>query len=397
MKQIKQILKTIRMGPVWGLALGTQAKSFQANPVIGSKLLNRLGLHIFRVLLARGAAWFRWILLAPLVPKALRRRYHKDGYVLIPEFISPDSLLKIRQEIAAYRGEVRQMTQGDTATRRILLTQSCAPLMPTTYSTATHTKLRRLLAYMGGKWAHSILYVQQIHNGFQSGKRDPQKTMHSDTFHPTIKAWLFLEDVSAEKGPFTYVQGSARLSFKRLAWEYKRSITALDTPDGYSEKGSLRADASALAEMGLPTPKPVTVKAGTLVIANTNGFHGRGQAEAGASRLELWAYSRHNPFSLWPGLPLDYMLHVKHRIIQWNWRRLDARAAARNSRASWHLIPPEQMVGAPLKGHHTAGITGTPNKAIDEVANEAADEAANEAADGAHTTDKASSNKKASD
>lgn len=169
--------------------------------------------------------------------------------------------------------------------------------------------------------------------------------MHADTFHPTIKAWLFLEDVTVDKGPFTYVPGSQRLTLKRLRWEYGRSVHAARMQDKYSEKGSLRADDTALAEMGLPAPKGITAKAGTLVIANTNGFHGRGQAADDASRLELWAYSRHNPFSVWPGVPLDIVLRLKYKIMQWNWRRLDKRAERRNSTASWHLIKADKMVG----------------------------------------------------
>jgi len=342
------------MWPVWFFALFTQAKSFKDNPVIGSAVLNRLGLHVLRVVLAQLSARFRWFLLAPLAPKHLRRAFRRDGFMLVEGFVDAATIAQIRAEIGAYSGGVREMTQGDTATQRILLDASTKTQMPFTNETTTNSRLRRYLAYAGGKLSHSILYVQRIHNGFRSSHADPQKNMHSDTFHPSMKAWLFLEDVTEDKGPFTYVAGSSRMSLKRLAWEYRQSVNAAKMNDKYSEKGSLRADAAALAQMGLPAPKGITAKAGTLVIANTNGFHGRGQAEEGASRLELWAYSRHNPFSPWPGLPLDFILKIKHRAMQWNWRRLDARAERRNNKPSWQRIPAEKMVsiyrGEPL-GH----------------------------------------------
>jgi len=332
------------MWPVWLFALGTQAKSFKNNPVIGSAFLNRMGLHVVRVLLGQLSAKVRWFLLAPLVPKSLRREFQRDGFLLVEDFIDGAAIAKIREEIGAYSSEARQMTQGDTATQRILLDDIASTLLPHTAQAAAGGKLRRYLAYAGGKFSHSVMYVQRIHNGFRASHADPQKNMHSDTFHPTMKAWLFLEDVTQEKGPFTYVRGSARLSWKRIKWEYGRSVGAAKMKDKYSEKGSLRADADALAEMGLPAPEGITAKAGTLVIANTNGFHGRGQAAEDASRLEIWAYSRHNPFSPWPGMPLDFILRIKHKAMHWNWRRLDMRAERRGSKASWHLISADKMV-----------------------------------------------------
>ena len=39
------------------------------------------------------------------------------------------------------------------------------------------------------------------------GLPDPQTDLHTDTFHPTVKAWLFLTDVAADAMPFVYVPG----------------------------------------------------------------------------------------------------------------------------------------------------------------------------------------------
>jgi len=337
-------MKKLYMWPIWVLALGSQAKSFRDNPVIGSPLLNRLGLHVLRVLLAHLSSHFRWLCLSPLMPRLVRNAFHRNGFILIEDFIDADTIQHIRKEITAYNGKAREMVQGDTATQRILLDGPCNSMMPIADKTATGSKLRRYLAYCGGKWSHSVLYAQRIHNGFRTAGADPQKNMHSDTFHPSMKAWLFLEDVTEAKGPFTYVPGSNRLTWKRLKWEYKRSVYAADMNDKYSEKGSLRADDNALREMDLPNPRGITAKAGTLVIANTNGFHGRGQAGENASRLELWAYSRHNPFSPWPGLPLGFVLTLKHKIMHWNWHRLDRRAAERGNKPSWQAVDADKMV-----------------------------------------------------
>ena len=66
--------------------------------------------------------------------------------------------------------------------------------------------------------------MQTIVTGHAAGPPDPQLELHADTFHPSLKAWLFLTDVTDDQGPLTYVAGSHRLTPERLAWEQARSI-----------------------------------------------------------------------------------------------------------------------------------------------------------------------------
>lgn len=334
----------IHMWPVWVLQLATQGKSFKANPLIGSRLLNTLGLHMIRVMLARLTAHIRWAMLAHKMPKALRQDFQKDGFCAIPDFLDEETLSAIRQEVASYSGEARQMIQGNTATQRILLDAEAIEKMAQVSTVATDKRFLDYLAYGGATAILPILYIQRIRNGFRQAKADPQKTMHADTFHPTMKAWLFLEDVKMEDGPFTYVRGSNHLTWKRFKWEYQRSRVAAKIGDGYSEKGSFRADDDDLKAMDLPAPEGLTAKAGTLVIANTNGFHGRGQAKDGANRIEMWAYSRHNPFSILPGFGLKWRNDLEHKILHRFWRHKDRIAEEKNSRASWHLIDAQDML-----------------------------------------------------
>ena len=339
---LRAVIAIIKI-PIWLVSLLTPAKSFRDNPVIGSRTLNTLGLHVFRILLARIFVWLRWIILSPLVEKAKRQQFHREGFMVFEDFISPEQVSDIRREIRNHSGETRQMIQGDTATQRFLLDDANLAHKPA-LATVTKSKiLRRALSYGAASLNPPLLYIQRIRNALNSGKPDPQKNMHADTFHPTMKAWLFLEDVTADKGPFTYVRGSNRMTWARLKWEYKRSLKARQNPDGYSEKGSFRATADDLTQMGLPVPEGLTAKAGTLVVADTNGFHGRGQAKASESRLEIWAYSRPTPFNPLPGFPFKWLDRVQMSVLKSHWRRKDTQAAHRNSKASWHLIPANQM------------------------------------------------------
>jgi len=344
---MQKILQVHRW-PIWLAQLFGQGKSFTANPLIGSALLNRLGLHVLRVLLARASSWLRWQQLRGLASAEERQRFGRDGYLVIEDFLSPQQLQAIRDELQLLAdGELphppRQMTQGDTLTQRLLLDDSNLAQLPQVHAAVSSRAFQRRIQYCAGKLYRPLVYLQRIRNGFSQGRPDPQKTLHSDTFFPAVKAWLFLQDVSAEQGPFTYIPGSQRLSWKRLQWEYRKSIVGARLHDGYSEKGSLRADAADQAHMQLARPLSLTARAGTLVIANTVGFHGRGQAQAGASRLEIWAYSRHNPFNPLPGISSRLLHRLHNAWMQRDWRKKDQKAARRNGRASWYPIQLRDM------------------------------------------------------
>jgi hypothetical protein len=133
---------------------------------------------------------------------------------------------------------------------------------------------------------------------------DPQSEMHQDTFHPTVKAWLFLTDVEEEDGPFTYVPGSHRLTLPRLAWERRMSIEMSEANGRLTRRGSFRPDAHDLQAMALPPPRKFVVRANTLVVADTYGFHARGESMRPSMRVEMFASGRRNPFLPWVGFDL---------------------------------------------------------------------------------------------
>lgn len=336
-------VKNVAMAPIWLMGIFGQAKSFRDNPFIGSVFLNRFGLHVARVLIARAVAHLRWALLRGRLAPEHRVAFQRDGFVCIEDFIDGDKLVSLKQEILAHPGPVRQFMQRGTATQRILLDDAALVHHAQLTSLTNDPLLLGLLSYCGAKASRSLFYVQRIKNGVKKG-RDPQKTLHSDTFHPTAKAWLFLEDVKEEQGPFNYVRGSSRLTWARLKWEYQRSLSVHQRQDGYSEKGSFRADDEDLKALDLEKPVSFSVRAGTLVIANTNGFHCRGSANDGASRLSIWMYSRHNPFNPFPGVSSKLVQRVECKVVQAYWSRKDKQAAAKGRRSTWHLVERTEML-----------------------------------------------------
>ncbi len=326
------------MWPVYVVQVFTGAKSFKANPVIGSPLLNRLGLHVARVIVAAMVARFRYLCLSPLAEAGHRKNYLRDGFIVLRDYLPEAEFHALKSEVNALQGEVRQCVQGDTLTQRILLTDNVLKAMPTCQRMLWSKKLLGLFKFTSAKNSNPIFYVQNIKSNVVDDAADPQRTLHSDTFHATMKAWLFLEEVSDRNGPFTYVPGSHRLTLKRLKWEYQNSIQGSVLPNSYGARGSLRVNESDLATLGLPSPKAFNVPANTLVIANTNGFHRRGEAKEVSSRMEIWAYSRTNPFNPFPGFGLRWYTQLSHLAIQKYLARQDRIAEAKGMKASWHRV-----------------------------------------------------------
>lgn len=328
-------LRSVVLLPVWVASIFTTAKSFAANPVLGSYLLNRLGLHAARVVLAHAVARFRHALLAGLAAPADRRAFLRDGYLVKENFLPRGMFDAIEQEARAYRGEARSCHQGDTVTRRVLLDDEALAGLPACADLVRDRRYRRLIKYCAARNHGPLIYIQRIENHVLQGGDDPQRFLHSDTFHPTVKAWLFLDDVDDGNGPFTYVPGSHRLTWRRLKWEYRKSISWRGLPDPYSRKGSLRLTEDERRGLGLREAVLYRVPRNTLVIANTHGFHRRGAAAETGTRLEIWAYSRSNPFNPFPGLDSRLLDRLRHRLFKGYLRHRDRQAEREGGQPSW--------------------------------------------------------------
>jgi hypothetical protein len=329
--------------PVWLIQILSTAKSFRDNPVIGNPMLNRLGLHVFRVRLAHAVMRLRWWMLAPLVSERQRREFLSDGFLVVRNFLPAEHFKQLREELKTSQAPVRECIQGDTLTLRVLLDASALRGLPACRALLRRRDFLNLTRFCAGTLRTPMFFIQSVKNAYVPGAADPQKTLHSDTFHPTMKAWLFVDDVEESQGPFTYVPGSHLPSPGRLAWEYEQSVGCSRHANRYSAKGSLRLDPADLPAMGLPQPIALAVPANTLVVANTHGFHCRGIAIGKCSRLEIYASSRTNPFVPIPGFLTSLFGRVEHIGAQGYWHVMDWIAARRGAQSSWHLVPSRKL------------------------------------------------------
>jgi len=299
-KPMRRLLRWWR-APYWLFALATGAKSFADNPILGSPHLNRHGLHLRRKQLADALARWRRSRLAGLLPADLRGQFDRDGFIVIPHYL-PDSEFRLLQAaILDGEFECREHRQGDTLTRRVAVGPALLQRVPQLAALLDNARWKGVMAYVGSTRSAPLYYIQTIVAGLADGPRDPQLELHSDTFHPSLKAWLFLTDVADDGRPLTYVAGSHRLTPERAAWEQRRSSTVMASGNRLSQRGSLRILPEDLAALGLPAPTRFNVPSNTLVAIDTSGFHARADSDHPTLRVELWAYSRRSPFLPWTG------------------------------------------------------------------------------------------------
>ena len=282
--------------PIWFLEIFTAAKSFESNPIIGNTVLNRLGLHVFRLILAHSLTGIRRFILGLRIPKKYRKEFREQGFILVEEALATEHFVALKNEAEAEWPEVRFFTQGDTTTEFVYLDHKQQANLPASKGLAQNSLLKNLMTYVAACGLTPWMDFLKVVNTGGSREGDPQKYFHSDTFHPTMKAWLFLEDVPDEKGPFEYIQGSNRLSLKRIKWEYRQSLGVKEEGVAYARRGSLRVDEAEAAKMGYGPVKSFRVKQNSLVIADTFGFHRRGEAAPNTSRLSMAFSNRINPF-----------------------------------------------------------------------------------------------------
>jgi len=321
------------MVPLWTAQLLTGTKSFERNRVIGNRWLNEHGLHVARVRLAYRIAAARRARLEGLVSAADREAFARDGFVVRHSFLPAAEFAALLDEVKAYRGMLREITEGDTIMRKIALDPQTLATLPSLAGLLRLPQWRGLIRYVGSRDAEPVVWVQSILRHAVEGPPDPQTSLHADTFHPTVKAWLFLTDVAADAGPFTYIPGSHRLTPERLTWEWRTSLAARDSPDGETRQGSFRIQPAELAAMGLPEPRIFAVPANTLVVADTFGFHARGPSTGRSLRVEIWAYGRRSPFVPWAAFdPWTGAALARRSLIGWRLGDLIERAGIKPHR-----------------------------------------------------------------
>ena len=218
--------------------------------------------------------------LARMVSAEDRARFERDGVVVKNDFAPPDLFPALVEEIEAFASSAREFKEGDAITRRIALTPENLKKLPACRRLLQMPEWKGLTRYVSSYDAEPTVFIQTIFSKADDQSRiDPQTRLHMDTFHPTMKAWLFLHEVEEADGPFTYSRGSHRRNPRREAWERRQALKACDK-SSRKKGGAFRSTKTELRRMGYPKAEKFAVPANTFVVADTYGFHARGHQRA---------------------------------------------------------------------------------------------------------------------
>jgi len=330
-------MKNIFKYPLYFFDILGSGKSFSQNPVIGNDRLNAWGLHRWRVQTAAIMAEYRRKYLGRLLSPEDREQLSAEGYLIKENYLSESDFRQLTSEIYSSPMAAREMRQGQTVTRMIALGPDVLKPMTVTNSIIRNRLVRDMLHFTASCGGEPVFMIHSIMVDPGVSIVDPQTELHSDTFHPTAKAWLFLHDVGPEDGPFIYVPRSHLLTTERLQWEYEQSLTARNDPRPHHGYGSFRITPSELQGFGY-VPKTVSVRANTLVVADTRGFHGRTPSRKSTMRISLYMYLRRSPFLPWNGFDISSLPMLKGRSLDLYLAYLDLLEQKLGKKSIWRDV-----------------------------------------------------------
>jgi len=281
-----------------------------------------MGLQLFRAV-SKHAAWYA----RPRhgVPEVADyvNTIDRDGIVVVPDFFSADDFSAIENEYKRSRTLVpycrdfdfatqvdeRLFEEGFSAEQRAItkaweesvVIYERPELFPVIRKHLPESDV--ILAIVSGALRrrirltpHTLIQIWQRADDSGSVEQNVNRTrprgeymLHADTHYPTLKAWLYLNDIDQSNGAFVYAPGSHRMTRHRLRYEYDASIrVARSKQDGswnlvpYGHIRGMNAD-----ELSTVVQKPICGKANTLVIANTSGYHRRGEFTGNRPRATI--------------------------------------------------------------------------------------------------------------
>ncbi|MBC75131.1 MAG: hypothetical protein CME64_03875 [Halobacteriovoraceae bacterium] len=213
-----------------------------------------------------------------MTPESIVKKIRKDGYVIIPNYWSPEKCELVKEQIdhSITRFSDRVWSDHIKADQRIFgfnriskeATQLLKdPQINKTFDLLTNSQ-NRVSFVMAGRLSHK-------HKNLGSGQGWHRDCSRSEQY----KAILYISNVTKDNGPFQYIKKSNtklhRLKMKLLYdfnWYQDRFST-------HREENALKSQKSEIFK----------AEPGTLILANTSGIH-RGMPIQNGSRYALTIY-----------------------------------------------------------------------------------------------------------
>lgn len=258
----------------------------------GGVLINYFGWQILRIFWLnfwRRIAFYK----VPKDVKSFAEVLKREGVVLIPNFLSEEVYREIRRE---YEKESKNVRMKPLASKYIIPSSgktrvAFGKFTPDQNSHLynlldTHLIKNEFLRRLGSTIVrHDIGSYRepQIFINKKMGDEYPDLNSdiyyHADVPYPGVKAFYYLSDTDEENGALIYAKGSHKLTLKRLALEYRKSIEfAGNIKREEGDKTGRAWHCLSREEERHEGIRGTSMagKANSIVIFNVMGFHRRG-------------------------------------------------------------------------------------------------------------------------
>ncbi len=238
----------------------------------------------------------------------------KDGIVVWPDFFSPEEWGIIKKEFEAAKQGIEPKAYYSKQNPGIKLANVNVSDQSETYRLITsNTTLNDCASYIVNrdvkKYSPAISYMVINRDPDMDFDDDLENILHSDTFYPTAKAFVYLSEVSESNAPYVYAKGSQKFSFRRALHEYNMSIRVAQLEKGkvsHIPSAALTNRADRLRNIVTESQKKALNigetyypgKENTMIMSNNRGFHRRGEFSKGTTREIILISYRYSSTSL---------------------------------------------------------------------------------------------------
>ncbi len=266
----------------------------------GGVIANALGLHVFRTL---------WMNLWRLKPKKVggdTQKYldqlEKDGIIIIPDFLPQEQFDELKKEFdEAYAGydplnfDPEKLSKRQKDFPEYFETIAEKILSPNTPAFMKYIVNNEFLAKLSEAVTHRSNNLTPHHHFWHLQRRSLEKQNvgslhtagypHADVPYPTVKVFLYMNDVNEDNAAYIFARGSHKLTLKRLMFEYKLSVR-------YAKSKNDLAFEQDVEKLGYKC-EAICGKANTLFLSNNMGYHNRGDFSNMEPRLTAQLDFRH--------------------------------------------------------------------------------------------------------
>ena len=275
---------------------------FSSKKSVNSKILNIFGLQILRYILAKIAYYLSDYFIKKKSKEI--KDYENKGYALIENFLTNEDYLKVKNEFEKIfdKKKIARNVYENKSEINSSIDYFLYEFEDNEFNKKNFYNLYKVFKsekiidiFKSAERKNNITLFMRLERVVTKNdlKNDVNSYWHVDTYHNTHKAWIYLDDIKKENGPFNYIVGSNRFSFQRLVWEYVNSIKISFYKNFLAffldEKKSKKFEKKKIE---------IICNQNSFMIANTHGYHRRGDASINKVRNGISFFTRENPFKL---------------------------------------------------------------------------------------------------